>query len=68
MTTQISTRELLYLEDTSKIFDTIQKTCQHAMTEVTDSQIKSMLQDMSTQHKQWIQSSSTLVTKTGSYS
>ena len=27
---QFSTRELLYLEDTGKLFDTINKTCQHA--------------------------------------
>lgn len=63
---QLSTRELLYLEDSSKIFDTIQKTCQHAMSEVTDSQVKSLIQDMSSQHKQWIQSSASLVSRSGS--
>lgn len=58
---QLSTRELLYLEDTSKIFEAIQKTCQHALSECTDPQVKSVIQNMSNQHKQWIQSSASLV-------
>ncbi len=60
---QFSTRELLYLEDTSKLFDSIDKTCKHAISEVTDPQIKSMLASLNSTHKQWIQSTASLVTK-----
>jgi hypothetical protein len=60
---QLSTRELLYLEDASKLFESIDKTCQHALTEVTDPQIKSILSSHNNAHKQWIQSSASLVTK-----
>ena len=56
-----STKELLYLEDVSKLFDSIEKTCQHAMGEVTDPQVKSLLQTLSKDHRQWIQSSASLV-------
>lgn len=58
---QLSTRELLYLEDSSKLFEAIQKTCQHALTECTDPQVKSLIQGMGSQHGQWIQSSASLV-------
>ncbi|NLV17147.1 MAG: hypothetical protein GXY50_08080 [Syntrophomonadaceae bacterium] len=60
--TQISTKELLYLEDTSKLFDSIEKTCQHASSEVTDPQIRSLLTSMNSTHKQWIRSSAGFVT------
>jgi len=63
---KLSTRELLYLEDSSKIFEAIQKTCQHAMSECSDPQVKSLMQDMSNQHRQWIQSSASLVSRSGS--
>ena len=63
---KLSTRELLYLEDSSKIFEAIQKTCQHAMGECTDPQVKSLMQEMSIQHRQWIQSSASLVSRSGS--
>lgn len=58
---QFSTRELLYLEDTSKIFEAIQKTCNHAMSECTDQQVRSLIQGMNNQHRQAIQSSASLV-------
>ncbi len=61
--TRFSTRELLYLEDTSKLFDSIDKTCQHALMEVTDPQIKSLISSINNTHKQWIQSTASLVTK-----
>lgn len=60
---QLSTRELLYLEDSSKIFEAIQKTCNHAMSECTDPQVRSLIQGMSNQHRQWIQSSASLVSR-----
>lgn len=62
---QLSTRELLSLEDTSKIIEAIQKTCQHAMSECTDPQVKSLIQGMSSEHRQWIQSSASLVSRSG---
>lgn len=58
---QLSTRELLYLEDSSKMFESIQKTCQHAMSECSDPQVKSLIQGMIGQHQQWIMSSASLV-------
>lgn len=60
---QLSTRELLYLEDTNKLFDSIGKTCQHALSEITDPQIKSMISSLNSAHKQWMQSTTSLVTK-----
>ncbi|MGE5396766.1 MAG: hypothetical protein ACM3MK_04440 [Chitinophagales bacterium] len=62
---QLSSRELLFLEDASKLFESIDKTCQHATSEITDSQIKSLMQSISSEHRQWIQSSASLVTKGG---
>jgi len=62
---QLSTRELLYLEDSSKIFEAIEKTCRHAMSECTDPQVKNLIQNMSSQHRQWIQSSASLVSGSG---
>ncbi|MGE5390615.1 MAG: hypothetical protein ACM3PE_06070 [Deltaproteobacteria bacterium] len=64
--TRFSTRELLYLEDSSKIFEAIQKTCQHAIGECTDPQVKTLMQEMSNQHRQWIQSSASLVSRSSS--
>ncbi len=61
--TQFSTRELLYLDDTTKLLDSIEKTCQHALSEITDPQIKGIISAMSSQHKQWMQSTTSLVTK-----
>jgi hypothetical protein len=63
---QLSTKELVYLEDTSKIFEAIQKTCQHAMSECTDPQVKSLIQGMSSQHQQWIQTSASFVNRSTS--
>lgn len=58
---QLSTRELLYLEDSSKIFEAIQKTCQHAIGECSDAQVKNLMQNLGSQQSQWIQSSASLV-------
>ncbi len=58
---QLSTRELLYLEDSSKLFESIQKTCNHAMQECADPQVKNLIQSMSGPHRQWIQSSASMV-------
>ncbi len=60
---QLSTRELLYLEDSSKMMEAIQKACQHAMSECTDPQVKSLIQNMSSEHNQSIQSSASFVSR-----
>ncbi|HPF44993.1 MAG TPA: hypothetical protein PKV15_09865 [Syntrophomonadaceae bacterium] len=60
---QLSTRELLYLEDCSKMMEAIQKTCQHAMSECTDPQVKSLIQKMGSEHNQLIQSSASFVSR-----
>ena len=61
--TRFSTRELLYLEDSSNLLRSIDKTCQHALMEVSDPQIKSLISSINNTHKQWIESTTSLVTK-----
>lgn len=58
----LTTRELLYLEDATKIFETISKNCDFAANNAVDPQFKSFMQTMSSEHKQWISSTATLVT------
>lgn len=58
---QFTTRELLYMEDMSKLFESIEKNIRHARTEVNDQQIMSMLNTMSQEHRSWIQSAGSLI-------
>lgn len=58
----LTTRELLYLEDISKMFETFSKACDTAANSTQDTQLKSMLQSMSQEHRQWISSTASIVT------
>ena len=61
---QFSSRELLFLEDMSKLFESIEKNIRHAKTEVTDQQILSMLNSMSQEHRQLIQNANSIISST----
>jgi hypothetical protein len=58
----LTTRELLYLEDMSKMFESFSKVCDSAAGSTQDQQLKSMLQAMSQEHRQWISSTASIVT------
>ncbi len=61
----LTTRELLYLEDVSKLFESIQKNCNRGAQSSTDPQVKSLLQSLAQDHQQWTQTISSLVTQNG---
>lgn len=58
---QLTTRELLYLEDMSKMFESISKNCDFASSAAVDPQLKSLLQSISQERKQWISATSSIV-------
>ncbi len=58
---QFSTRELLALEDLSKLYESIDKNIQHALSEISDNQITGMLTRMSQEHRQWIQQTGSII-------
>jgi len=59
----LSTRELLYLEDVSKMFESISKTCTFAASSAVDPQFKSLLQSMAQENRQWITATASIVNK-----
>lgn len=59
----ISTKELLYLEDASKMFESIAKMSQTAAQNAVDPQLKSYMQSIAEEHKQWIQATGSIVNK-----
>lgn len=61
----LTTRELLYLEDLAKLFESINKNCTNGTQSSNDQQVKALLQGLSQDHQQWIQSVSSLVTTNG---
>lgn len=61
----LTTRELLYLEDLTKLFESVQKNCNRGSQTTTDPQVKSLLQNLSQDQQQWMQSISTIVTHNG---
>lgn len=61
----LSTRELLYLEDLAKLFESINKNCTRGMQNTSDPQVKSVLQGLSQSHQQWLQTTATLVQNNG---
>jgi hypothetical protein len=58
----LSTRELLFLEDTAKLFESISKNCNRGIQMTTDPQLKGLLQNLKQDHDAWVTSISTLVT------
>jgi len=51
---QLTTRELLYLEDMSKLFESIAKTCDTAAQQAVDPEFKAYLQSIANERRQWI--------------
>jgi len=50
----LTSRELLYLEDAGKLFESIAKTCDFAASSAVDPQFKAYLQALRKEHKQWM--------------
>lgn len=50
----LTSRELLYLEDAGKLFESIAKTCDFAASSAVDPQFKAYLQALGKEHKQWM--------------
>lgn len=61
----LSTRELLYLEDLAKLFESVNKNCSRGMQMTTDQQVRTVLQGLSQDHQQWLQTTSMLVQRNG---
>lgn len=57
----LTTRELLYLEDVCNIFETIAKNCDFAAAGAVDQNLKSHLQYVSNEHKQWISATASII-------
>lgn len=61
----LSTRELLYLEDLAKLFESVNKNCSHGIQTTIDPQVRSVLQGLSQDHQQWLQTTARLVQNNG---
>ena len=61
---KISTKELLYLEDTSKVCESIIKACTHAANESQDPTMKSFYQSIAQSHQQLLTSSANFIKNT----
>lgn len=61
----LTTRELLYLEDLAKMFESVNKNCTRGMQNTNDPQVKNVLQGLSQDHQQWLQMTATLVQNNG---
>lgn len=60
---QLTTRELLYLEDMCKLFESTMKNSSFASGSAVDPEFKSFMQSMVTEHKQWITATASIVNK-----
>ena len=60
-----SSRELLYMEDVSGMFDTIAKSCSHCAMEANDQQVKSTFQSLAQDHQQWATTIAGMVSQSG---
>lgn len=61
----LTTRELLYLEDLAKLFESIDKNCSRGMQNTSDQQVRAILQQLSQDHQQWLQTSANLIQNNG---
>ncbi len=61
----LTTRELLYIEDLAKLFESINKNCSRGMQATSDPQVKNVLQQLSQNHQQWLQTSAQLIQSNG---
>ena len=58
---KLSTRELLYLEDSSKCCESIIKACTHAANETQDQNLKTFYQNTAREHQGMITASTTFI-------
>lgn len=58
---KLSTRELLYLEDSSKVCESIIKACSHASNETQDQNLKSFYQSVAKEHQGMISASTNFI-------
>jgi hypothetical protein len=65
MCMNLSTRELLYLEDLAKLFESINKNCSRGLQSTADPQVKTLLTGLTQSHQQWIQTTAGLVNSNG---
>lgn len=61
----LTTRELLYLEDITKLFESVNKNCTRGAQSTDDPQVRALLQGLSQDHQQWMKSVSNIVTNNG---
>ena len=61
----LTTRELLYLEDLNKLFESINKNCLRGMQSTNDPQARKLLQGLAQDHQQWMQTISSIVNTNG---
>lgn len=62
----LTTRELLYLEDDAKLFDSIEKNCSRGAQATNDTELESLLQGLAEDHRNWRQTITSIVTSNGS--
>jgi hypothetical protein len=57
----LTSRELLFLEDDSKLFESIAKNCDFASGSSVDPQFKSFVQSLAAEQRQWISATASLI-------
>lgn len=61
----LTTRELLYIEDLAKLFESINKNCSRGVQTTSDPMVKTVLQQLSQDHRGWLQTSAKLIQNNG---
>lgn len=61
----LSTRELLYLEDLAKLFESVNKDCSRGIQNTSDPQVKNVLQQLFQDHQRWLQTLAMLIQDNG---
>jgi hypothetical protein len=61
---QLTTRELLYLEDMCKLFESTMKNCNFASNNAVDPEFKAFMLALATEHRQWIDATIPIVNGT----
>ena len=58
---KLGIRELLYLEDSSKVCESIVKACNHAANETQDQKLKSFYQNVAREHQGMITTTTSFI-------
>lgn len=61
---KISTKELIYLEDASKMCENIINSCNHAANESQDQQMKTFYKQIAQGHQQMVTTATTFIKQT----